>query len=145
MAASLGSKRSREQTSTSLATMSSGWTLSTSSSPWQAQPQQNVGITGTCGRDSSGHAPSASFESRESERATSRQESSRSGAQQSSTCEATRRRREWKCSLAWQVRMRIIEANLASITKQEFLPPRTPSHRKNCGNGARHQEEVGQT
>ena len=74
--------------------MSSGWTLSTSSPPWQAQPQQNVGITGTCGSDSSGHAnrsPSASFESRESERATSRQESSRSGAQQSSTCEATAR------------------------------------------------------
>ena len=35
--------------------------------------------------------------------------------------------------MAWQVRMRIIEANLATITDQprrEFLPPRTPSHRK---------------
>ena len=53
------------------------------------------------------------------------------------------RRREWKCSqakqaqfmrsTAWQVRMRIIEANLAAITdqpKRDFLPPRTLSHRK---------------
>ena len=35
--------------------------------------------------------------------------------------------------MAWQVRTRIIEANLAAIIvqpKREFLPPRTPSHRK---------------
>ena len=35
--------------------------------------------------------------------------------------------------MAWKVRMRIIEANLAAITdhpKNEFLPPRTQSHRK---------------
>ena len=35
--------------------------------------------------------------------------------------------------MAWQIRMHIIEANLAAITDQpkgEFLPPRTPSHRK---------------
>ena len=35
--------------------------------------------------------------------------------------------------MAWQVRMRIVEANLAAITdqpKREFLPQRTPSHRK---------------
>ena len=35
--------------------------------------------------------------------------------------------------MAWKVRMRIIEANLAAVTdqpKREFLPPRTPSHGK---------------
>ena len=35
--------------------------------------------------------------------------------------------------MAWQVRMRIIEANLAAFSGQpnrEFLPPRTPVHRK---------------
>ena len=35
--------------------------------------------------------------------------------------------------MAWQIRMRIIEANLAAFLgqpKREFLPPRTPSHRK---------------
>ena len=35
--------------------------------------------------------------------------------------------------VVWQVRMRIIEANLAAFSaqpKREFLPPRTPAHRK---------------
>ena len=35
--------------------------------------------------------------------------------------------------MAWQVRSRIIEANLAAITDQpkcDFLPPRAPNHRK---------------
>ena len=35
--------------------------------------------------------------------------------------------------MAWQVRMRIIEANLAAFSaqpKREFLPLRTPDHRK---------------
>ena len=109
---------------------------STSSLPKQSRSEGSVETMVTCGYGISMRATASQrvlFGSHVYGGATSQRRSWESGDPRSLTCEATRSQKRGGNGMTWQVRTRVIEANLAAFSaqpKREFLPPRAPGHRK---------------